>query len=248
MTIDKSTQEMIEKASSEGIEIVFDRVSKQEPQCSYCVEGISCRNCMMGPCRITKKADRGVCGATADTMVARGLLRNVCGGTSSHMDHARHAVLVLMEAAEGKVPYEIKDEKKLRSVAKALGIDGDDKRELAFKVAEKALEDLSAQRPNGTLNWIKMHAPEERIETWKNLGVLPVGGDRTITESMHRTTMGTDADPVNITLGTIKSGLVDGYMGLHMATVTWDCTWQQTSKTYFSALRARRWSRRAWAL
>ncbi len=62
-----------------------------------------------------------------------------------------------------------------------------------------------------------MHAPKERIESWKNLGVLPSGGDRTITEGMHRTTMGTDADPVNLALGAIKSALADGYAGLHMA-------------------------------
>lgn len=218
MSIDPANIELMEKAFEEGIQTVFDRSKDQEPQCNYCLDGASCRNCMMGPCRITKTADRGVCGATADTMVARGLLRNVCGGASSHMDHARHVALILMEAAEGKVPYEIKDEKKLRSVAAALGIEGDGTRDLAIKVAEKALEDLGRQKPNGTLNWIKMHAPEERIETWRKLGVLPIGGDRTMTESLHRSTMGNDADPVNITLGTIKSGLVDGYMGLHMAT------------------------------
>jgi len=217
MSIDQGNLELMEKASEEGIKTVFDRERAQEPHCSYCAEGASCRNCMMGPCRITKNTDRGVCGATVDTIVARELLRNVCGGTASHMDHARHAALLLMATAEGKVPFEIKDEVKLRSVAAALGIKGDGTNDLAMKVAQKALDDLGNQKPNGTLNWIKMHAPEERIETWKKLGVLPVGGDRTITESMHRSTMGADADPVNITLGTIKSGLVDGYAGLHMA-------------------------------
>jgi carbon-monoxide dehydrogenase catalytic subunit len=217
LSIDVANVELMEKASNERISTVFDREKDQEPHCSYCVEGLSCRNCLMGPCRITKKADRGVCGATGDTMVARGLLRNICGGTSSHMDHARHAAHVLKGAAEGKFPYEIKDEKKLRTIAKALGIKGDGTRDLATKVAKKALEDLGRQEPNETMAWLKMHAPEERIETWKNLGVLPVGGDRTITESMHRTTMGSDADPVNLALGAIKSALVDGYCGLHMA-------------------------------
>ena len=30
--------------------------------------------------------------------------------------------------------------------------------------------------------------------------------------------MGVDADPVNITLGTIKAGIADGFGGMHMAT------------------------------
>jgi len=63
-----------------------------------------------------------------------------------------------------------------------------------------------------------MHATDERISTWRDLGVLPEGGDRTITEGMHRTTMGVDADPTNLVLGAVKGGIVDGFLGLHMAT------------------------------
>ena len=103
LSIDVANVELLEKAAKEGIKTVFDREKDQEPHCSYCVEGVSCRICLMGPCRITKKADRGVCGATGDTMVARGLLRNVSGGAAAHLDHARHAALILLEAAEGKV-------------------------------------------------------------------------------------------------------------------------------------------------
>lgn len=216
-TIDPANIELMKVAEKEGIETVFDRVDRQEPRCNFCVEGVSCRICGMGPCRITKKADRGVCGATADTMVARGLLRSVLGGASAHMDHARHAAITLLLAAEGKAPYQIKDEKKLKAIAENLGIKGEDTKELAKKVALKALEDLGRQH-GGTLEWLKMHAPKERIETWEKLGVLPVGGSVTISEGMHRSTMGTDADPVNLILGTVKAGIVDGYAGLHMAT------------------------------
>ncbi len=221
LSIDPANLELFDKAAEAGMETVFDRLLAQEPKCAFCANGVSCRNCLMGPCRITNKADKGVCGATADVMVARGLLRNVIGGTSSHLDHARHVALTLLEAAQGKAPYSIKDEAKLRSIGKALGIENSesmDVKELAVKVAELALEDLGRMEENGAMTWIKLHAPEERIKTWGKLGVLPSGGSLPIIEGMHRTSMGNDADPVNLLLGVVEAGISDGYAGLSMST------------------------------
>ncbi len=221
LTIDQANLELFERASQAGMETVWDRLLAQEPKCVFCANGVSCRNCLMGPCRITSKADKGVCGATADVMVARGLLRNVIGGTASHLDHARHVAETLKLAAEGKAPYTIKDEEKLRRIASALGIEGSesmDVKELAKKVAEIALEDLGRMEQNGAMKWIELHAPRERIETWKKLGVLPSGGALPIIEGMHRTSMGNDADPVNLVLGVIEAGISDGYAGLSMST------------------------------
>ncbi len=217
-TIDEANLELLKIAEELGIETVFDRLKKQQPRCIYCYLGVSCRICAMGPCRITNKADKGVCGANADVMVARNLLRNVLGGTASHVDHARHVAMVLLESANGKAPYKIKDAEKLRRIAKKLGISGKDENEIARKLAELALEDIGRSNENGMLTWIKLHAPEERIETWKKLGVLPSGAGVTIIEGMHRTSMGNDADPVNLILGAVKASLVDGYAGLSMST------------------------------
>jgi carbon-monoxide dehydrogenase catalytic subunit len=220
-SIDMANVQMLQKADREDIRTAFKRSDDQHPHCIYCERGVSCRNCMMGPCRLSGKDPKmtGVCGASAHTMVARGLLRNVLGGASSHIDHARHAALTLLEAAEGTVPYTIRDEGKLRHLAGKLSIDDAgtmDMKELARKVCEVALDDLGRQK-EGTMQWVRMHATEERVETWERLGVLPVGADRTITEGMHRSHMGVDADPVNISLGIVKSGIADG-VGLHMAT------------------------------
>ena len=69
---------MIDVARTEGIETVWDRLAAQEPQCGYCVSGLSCRNCAMGPCRIDPFGEgpqKGVCGADADVIVARNLGR-----------------------------------------------------------------------------------------------------------------------------------------------------------------------------
>jgi carbon-monoxide dehydrogenase catalytic subunit len=221
-SFDQANIQMLEKAEREDIRTAFKRSDDQHPHCTFCANGISCRNCMMGPCRLSGKDPKmtGVCGASAHTMVARGLLRNVMGGASAHVDHARHAVLTLLEAVEGNAPYGIKDEKKLRALAARLDINNAetmDAKELALQVCDIALGDLGKQK-KGIMAWLKMHATKERIETWEKLGVLPVGADMTITEGMHRSHMGVDADPVNIALGIIKTGIVDGFGGLHMAT------------------------------
>lgn len=220
-TIDVANVELLNIAKKEGIETAFDRVQNQEPKCKFCIDGVSCRNCNMGPCRITPHGQKGVCGATADTMVARGLLKNAMGGSSAHQDHARHAAITLYEAGKGKAPYKITGQKRLRELAGELEIpdaDKEDINKLAIRVVEKAFEDLGRQHGIEVPHWIRIRASRERQETWQKLGVMPVGGNVTISEGMHRQTMGVDADPVNLVLGTVKVGIADGYFGLHLST------------------------------
>ncbi|HWR89796.1 MAG TPA: hypothetical protein VN260_06020, partial [Dissulfurispiraceae bacterium] len=60
--------QMIRKAEADGVETVWDRLEKQQPHCGYCELGVSCRNCVMGPCRIDPFGEgpqMGVCGADA---------------------------------------------------------------------------------------------------------------------------------------------------------------------------------------
>ena len=51
--------------------------------------GVCCRICAMGPCRITPKAPRGICGCDAHGIVARNYLRFTAGGAATHSDHGR---------------------------------------------------------------------------------------------------------------------------------------------------------------
>jgi carbon-monoxide dehydrogenase catalytic subunit len=86
---DKAAQEMIAHMAKAGQQNAWDRLEAQSPQCGFGKQGICCRICAMGPCRITKKAPVGVCGADADTIVARNFLRAIAAGTSAHSDHGR---------------------------------------------------------------------------------------------------------------------------------------------------------------
>ena len=118
-----------DKAQKEGLETVWERFAAQQPQCGFCELGLSCRICVMGPCRIDPFGDgpqRGVCGADADIMVARNLGRMVAAGAASHSDHGRDLVETLLAVGEGKAPgFGITDQAKLDRLAAEFGVAGD---------------------------------------------------------------------------------------------------------------------------
>ena len=50
-TIDIASRQMIERAHELGIETAFDRAVTMKP-CNIGTQGICCKNCGMGPCRL----------------------------------------------------------------------------------------------------------------------------------------------------------------------------------------------------
>src|SRR4030066_918827 len=120
-SICKDAQQTLKKAHEDGVETAWDRLKKQEPQCGYCELGVSCRVCVMGPCRIDPFGEGpqyGVCGADADIIVARNLARMIAAGASSHSDHGRDILETLHLVGEGKTDvYHISDPDKLRRLA-----------------------------------------------------------------------------------------------------------------------------------
>lgn len=220
-SIDPASQNVLRKAEQEGLETAWDRYEKQLPQCSFGQLGICCRNCNMGPCRIDpfgEGADKGICGATADIIVARNLLRTIAAGAAAHSDHARDAVLVLKQMSEGEnESYRITDEAKLLSLASEYGIttDGKNLKKIASDLADILLLEFGKQE--GSLLCTR-RAPESRLKLWTELGIIPRGIDREIVECMHRTHMGVDNNAVHILLHGLRTGLSDGWGGSMIAT------------------------------
>jgi carbon-monoxide dehydrogenase catalytic subunit len=212
---------MLKVAEREGIATAWDRYDKQLPQCGFGELGTCCRNCLQGPCRVDPFGEGptlGVCGATADTIVARNLDRAIAAGTASHSGHAKHLAHTLLKAADGRAPdYPVKDEGKLRAVAARLGIaaEGKTTMELAKAVAECALAEFSEKE--SPLAWVATTVTKGRVETALKFGVVPTGIDSAISEIMHRTAYGVDADPINLLLGGVKCALAD-FAGCHMGT------------------------------
>ena len=220
-TINPDGQLMLAKAERDQVETVWDRNHAQQPQCGFCEMGLSCRICIMGPCRIDPFGEgpqRGVCGADADIIVARNLGRMIAGGAASHSDHGRDLVEVLKEVAEGKAEgYSIKDPIKLRRLAEEFGIavDGKDDLTLAGELADAMQEEYGTRKASLTL---LNRAPEKRRSIWDKFGVTPRGIDRETSEMMHRTHMGVDNDWVSILLHGMRNALSDGWGGSMIAT------------------------------
>ncbi|MEM0021290.1 MAG: anaerobic carbon-monoxide dehydrogenase catalytic subunit [Fervidicoccaceae archaeon] len=221
--LDEGTVRLLKKEEKEARTTVYHRLARQEPQCGFGELGVCCRMCYMGPCRIdvfnSGGPQLGVCGATADTIVARNLLRETVGGASSHVEHAMEIAEILRDVAEGKLEaYKIRDTEKLLSVARNLGINTENREisEIALEIAEASLEDLYKldRKPS---RWIEKYSPSSSFKKWSALGIVPTNIWQPIVNAMHRTSMGNDADPVNILLADLRMGIVDGY-GLTMAT------------------------------
>ena len=220
-TVDQATQKVLQRAERENINTAWDRFNLMQPQCGFGELGICCRICNMGPCRIDPFGEgpqTGICGASADTIVARNLARAIAAGAAAHSDHGRDVAHTLLLTAQGKAKaYQIKDEEKLRGLAIEHGIklEGRKKEEIAEELAEKVLGEFGQQQ--GELR-MALRAPKKRAELWRKLGLLPRGVDREIVEIMHRTHMGVGNDYRNILMHGLRTALSDGWGGSMIAT------------------------------
>ncbi len=220
-SIDPAAQQMIQRAADEQIDLAWDRYEAMQPQCGFGQLGICCRNCHMGPCRIDPFGNgpqRGVCGATADVIAARNLIRMVAAGAAAHSDHGRDIAHVFLQAARNPdSDYELKDQDKLLALAEEYDIEVDSRtlEEVAIELGEKALSEFGQQ--DGEL--VMSHrAPEARIQRWRETGLMPRGIDREIVQIMHQTHIGVDADYRNILKQGLRAALSDGWGGSMIAT------------------------------
>ncbi len=220
-TADAAAQAMLDRAAEAEIPTAFDRWDAMQPQCGFGKLGVCCRICNMGPCRIDPFGEgpqTGVCGADADTIAARNLVRMIAAGTAAHGDHGRDVAEALLMAGQGETGgYQIKNPEKLRALAEEFGIDtkGLDINKIAGKVAEIAFEEFGRQ--HGQLRFVK-RAPEKRQKLWQERGVTPRGIDREVVQLMDISTMGVDNDYKSVISHGIRTALANGWGGSMLAT------------------------------
>jgi len=193
-----------------------DRNKKQGSHCKFGEDGICCRICSMGPCRITPKADRGICGADAHAIAGRNYLRSIAAGTSAHSDHARE-ILHIMHEINANSNYKIRDGQKLLRLAREYNVpvDGRDIFEIARDVAGVGLAEFG--KSFGTQNFIKRATPE-RQKVWKEQRIEPRAIDREIATSLHMTNMGNTADAGALVRQGLRTSLSNGWGGSMLAT------------------------------
>lgn len=216
------SQELCERASSANIKTVWHRAADSGPACAFGKNGLCCRICNMGPCRITAKNPRGVCGADCDTIAARNLCREIAAGVAAHSDHGRHLVHIFKLAAKGNSPdYTIKDERRLHEVATDYGITIDNK--TPFQIASELVEIFESEFGSSEKKLATLaQAPKPRQALWEKQGLAPVGIDPSVVEIMHRTTMGVDHEYRHLALAGIRAAIADGWGGSTIATAISD--------------------------
>jgi len=221
LSVTQDGDRLFAKAQQDGVETVWERHEAQQPQCGFCYMGLSCRICIMGPCRVDPFGEgpqTGVCGADADIIVARNLCRMIAAGAASHSDHGRDLVEVLAGVADGSaIGYKIRDEGKLRRLAEEYGVATEDKEPLAIagELAQAMMEDYGMRQKA-----VKMvaRAPKKRQAVWEKFGLTPRGIDRETSEMMHRTHMGVDNNWQSLLLQAMRNSLSDGWGGSMIAT------------------------------
>jgi len=214
---DPAAQQMLARAEELGLETAFTRADKMVP-CNIGAAGMCCKQCGMGPCRLTKSGEVGVCGATLDTIQARNLARAIAAGAAAHSDHGRDMAFLLKAVANGETEgYSIRDVAKLRTVAAKYEIPIEDRapQEIANDLADLYVAQFGQQR--GEVVPVR-RAPKKRQALWRQHDVVPRGVDREVVETLHRTHIGDDQDAEHILEHAIRTGLSDGWAGSMIAT------------------------------
>lgn len=216
-SIDPAAQQMLIRAEQLGLGTAFTRADDMSP-CNIGSAGMCCKICGMGPCRLTKDGQTGVCGATIDTIQARNLTRSIAAGAAAHSDHGRDMAFILKAVAAGKTEgYAIRDVAKLRTVAARynIPIEGHSPEEIASDLADLYIAQFGQQKGE-TAPVIR--APAKRQELWHKQGVIPRGIDREVVEALHRTHIGDDQNAEHILEHAIRTALADGWGGSMIAT------------------------------
>jgi len=221
-TIDPASKCLIDRSEQMGITTAWDRNEIQTPRCGFGLLGVCCKVCDMGPCRIDpfgEGAQKGICGADADIIAARQLIRQIACGAAAHSDHGRDIARTLLLVSQGKAEgYEIKGKNKLFRIAKEWNIstDGKNIEDIAKEVAIVALNHWGQQE--GEISFPALRAPQKTVDNWRKHNLIPRGIDREIVETLHRTHEGVDADYKNIILFGLRTAMGDGWAGYMIAT------------------------------
>ena len=206
-----ATEKLLETGKKVGADAWQYRAAKQTPHCKFGEQGVCCRICAMGPCRITPKAPRGICGCDVHGIVGRNYLKFTAGGAATHSDHGREICHTLY-CAKPEGPYKVKDPEKLTRIAKEWGVEteGKDIYDLAHEMAYLGMNEYG--KVFGTQNFLK-RAPQHTQEIWEREEIAPRAIDREVSCSLHMSHMGCSSLPEALIRQSLRAGLSDGWGG-----------------------------------
>ena len=196
-----ATEKLLETGKKVGADAWQYRAAKQTPHCKFGEQGVCCRICAMGPCRITPKAPRGICGCDVHGIVGRNYLKFTAGGAATHSDHGREICHTLY-CAKPEGPYKVKEW--------GVETEGKDIYDLAHEVAYLGLSEYG--KVFGTQNFLK-RAPQHTQEIWEREEIAPRAIDREVSCSLHMSHMGCSSLPEALIRQSLRAGLSDGWGG-----------------------------------
>ena len=220
-SVDPAAQQVLLYARDLGAVTAWDRHDAMQPLCGFGELGVCCHGCYMGPCRIDpfgEGAEVGICGASADLIVARNLARAVASGVAAHSDHGREVVGVLREASTGgSSGYNVVNPTRLMALAAEWGIaaSGRSVDDIAGDLARAMTAEFGRQEGRLTP---ALRAPEGQRTRWDALGIMPRGIDREIVDLLHRAHHGVESDPIALLRAAMRTALADGWGGSMIAT------------------------------
>ncbi len=195
------------------LETAHHRVPTQETKCGFGLQGVCCRLCANGPCRVTPDAPRGICGASADTIVARNFLRAVAAGSGCYIHVVENTARQLKNTGLHK--DNIRSEKALNHLAELFGVTGTDKYDLCVKVADAVLADLYRPEYEG-MELVEKLAYAPRVKKWKELGIMPGGAKGEVFNNIVKTSTNLSSDPVEMLVSCLRLGVSTGLYGLQL--------------------------------
>ena len=193
------------------LETSHHRVDSQKTKCGFGLQGVCCRLCANGPCRITPNAQKGICGANSDVLVVRNFLRAIAAGSGCYIHVVENAARNLKNTAKAK--GELKGLNTLDRLCNIFDITATDCYEKAIKIADAILEDL--YRPDfEQMQLVQKMAYAPRYEKWQSLGILPGGAKSEVFKAIVKTSTNLNSDPVDMLVNCLRLGISTGLYGL----------------------------------
>lgn len=183
-TADHAVERFLTKAAESELSLVWDRYEGQLPECGFCETGLSCRDCLQGPCISHPFRDSnkwGVCGKDKDILAAQSLLRLVLKGTMVYLDQ-------LNDFAKGVESGEVKPKNKEKT--------------------DQILKEIQSLAHHGGKQ-IKKELPKSLIRRWEEIGISPEGFARDLFKASQKLEGGV-GDVEETLLWSFKSSLLGG--------------------------------------
>ena len=192
-------------------EISHDRMINQQNKCGYGLAGVCCRLCSNGPCRLSQSRPRGVCGADADTIAGRNLLRSVAAGSACYIHVVEDAAVELKHISEEH--GRIKSKEALDTLCGKFGVTGKDDWEKAGKVADLVLEDLHMPVQE-QMKLVEKVAYPMRVDNWNKLGIMPGGSNAEIIQAIVKSSTNLNSDLTDMLMHCLRLSISTGVYGL----------------------------------